>query len=108
MVKMELLSWIDIQLLNWTWLSRNPNAIMLLEENIDKIDWYWLSLNPNAISLLEENIDKINWHCLSENPNAIGLLEQNMNKINWMYKHPNFDLNEASREFKRAKRLLNL
>ena len=29
-------------------------------------------------------------------------------KLNWMYKHPNFELAVAIREFKRAKRLLNL
>ena len=29
--------------------------------DINKIDWHWLSLNSNAISLLEENKNKINW-----------------------------------------------
>ena len=33
------------------------------------IDWYMLSKNPNAIHLLEQNIDKIDWDNLSENPN---------------------------------------
>ena len=28
-------------------------------------------------------------------------------KIEWMYKHRNFNINEATREFKRAKKLLN-
>ena len=37
-------------------------------ENQDKIDWYYLSSNPNAISILEQNLDKINWIQLSENP----------------------------------------
>jgi hydroxymethylpyrimidine pyrophosphatase-like HAD family hydrolase len=66
-------------------LSKNPNAIHLLEQNMDKIDWYNLSKNPNAIYLLEQNIDKIYWTYLSENPNAIHLLEQNIDKINWIY-----------------------
>ena len=35
----------------------------------DKIDWCYLSENPNAIHLLERNIDKINWFLLSSNPN---------------------------------------
>jgi hypothetical protein len=39
--------------IDWNWLSRNPNAIHLLEQNIDKINWFWLSENPNAIHLLE-------------------------------------------------------
>ena len=32
--------------------------INLLEKNIDKIDWECLSSNPNAIHLLERNLDK--------------------------------------------------
>jgi hypothetical protein len=31
-------------------------------------------MNPNAIHLLEQNVDKINWWGLCENPNAIHLL----------------------------------
>ena len=62
---------------DWPMLSQNPNAIHLLEQNIDKIDWGMLSSNPNAIHLLEQNldkIDKIDWFWLSSNPNAIHLL----------------------------------
>jgi DNA-directed RNA polymerase delta subunit len=33
----------------------------------DDIDWYWLSSNPNAISLIEKNLDKVNWSRLSLN-----------------------------------------
>ncbi len=29
--------------------------------DMDKIDWKWLSMNPAAIHLLEQNPDKINW-----------------------------------------------
>ena len=32
---------------------------MFIEKNIDKINWYELSTNPNAICILEKNIDKI-------------------------------------------------
>ena len=35
----------------------------------DKIDWDCLSLNPNAIHLLEQNLDKIRWYLLSRDPN---------------------------------------
>ena len=31
----------------WKNFSHNPNAIPLLEKNLDKIDWHILSLNPN-------------------------------------------------------------
>jgi len=30
-----------------------------IEKNIDKIDWYILSYNPNAMHLLEKNMDYI-------------------------------------------------
>ena len=58
---MELLDWIDIEKLDWNYLSSDPNAIELLEANPDKINWYYLSSNPNAIELLEANLDKIFW-----------------------------------------------
>ena len=60
--------WIDKSKLDWGWLSKNPNAIHLLEANPDKIDWYWLSRNPNAMHILEANPDKIDWEQLSRNP----------------------------------------
>jgi hypothetical protein len=86
--KYVLLDWIDENKLNWNMLSLNPNAIDLLEENIDKIDrsmWSILSANPNAIDLLKQRIeyennltktqynnlkyiDKIDWVLLSSNP----------------------------------------
>ena len=53
--------WIDIKNLDWMCLSANPNAIRLLEQNLDKIEWNYLSGNPNAIHLLEANLDKISW-----------------------------------------------
>ena len=37
------------QLLDWSILSNNLNAIELLTKNQDKIDWFNLSGNPNAI-----------------------------------------------------------
>ena len=63
-----LLDWIDIEWLSWDILSANPNAINLLENNLDKIDWNYLSVNPNAMDLFENNQDKINWSWLSKNP----------------------------------------
>ena len=45
----KLRDWIDKSKLNWTYLSKNPNAIELLEANRDKIHWGWLSENPNAV-----------------------------------------------------------
>ena len=96
-----LLHWIDINNLDWHWLSVNPNAISLLKNNYDKINWLnlsgnellntnvqehtnniykklywsWLSRNPNCIEILENNLHKIDWTLLSGNPNAICLIK---------------------------------
>jgi hypothetical protein len=50
----KLLDWVDIKNIFWNFISLNPNAIYLLENNIDKINWNNLSLNPNAIHILEK------------------------------------------------------
>ena len=33
-------------------MSCNPNAIHILEKNLNKVDWYNLACNPNAIDLI--------------------------------------------------------
>jgi hypothetical protein len=53
---------------NWNILSWNPNAIHILEQNLDKVNWVWLSINPNAIHILEQNLDKIDWVYIWKNP----------------------------------------
>ena len=83
--KYVLRSFIDKNKLDWNILCTNPNAIDLLEENVDKINWNALSTNPNAITLLEKNIDKINWKGLSYNINAISLLEKNQDKMLYIF-----------------------
>jgi hypothetical protein len=55
--------------LHWEYLSQNPNAISILEQNLDKVFWPALSENPNAISILEQHLDKVDWKMLSNNPN---------------------------------------
>ena len=47
-------------------IRKNPNAISLLEKNLDKVDWVRLSANPNAIHILEKNLDKVDWTALSK------------------------------------------
>jgi hypothetical protein len=51
----KLRDWIPEEKLDWRRLSCNPNAVELLEKNLDKVNWRWLSLNPGAIHLLERN-----------------------------------------------------
>ena len=89
--RMKLLDWIPIKKLDWACLSQNPNAIHILEQNLDKVDWTYLSLNPNAIHILELNLDKVDWEYLSTNPNAIHILEQNLDKVVW----PNLCFNQS-------------
>jgi uncharacterized protein YlxP (DUF503 family) len=73
--------------------------------SFNKIDatnkWVEYSLDVLEIKSLMKTEDFIT-RCELENT-----LKKVENKIEWMYKHPNFDLIEASREFKRAKKLLN-
>ena len=83
--------WRTVYKINWTTLSRNPNAIDMLKENPKKIDWVWLSANPNAIELLKSKSENIHWPYLSMNPGAIELLKAKRGKIDWGYlsKNPN-------------------
>ena len=87
----KLHNWINIESLDWIDLCRNPNAIHIIENNINIYNhnnisrlflaFGYLSANPNAIHLLEQYPNLIEWHYLSKNPNAIHLLEQNITKI---------------------------
>ena len=64
----------NLNKVDWSSLSENPNAIPILEKNLNKVDWKYLSRNPNAIPILERNLDKVNLYCLSINPNAHQIL----------------------------------
>jgi hypothetical protein len=80
----KLRDWIDKDKLDWSELSKNPNALKMLEENEDKIDWYKLLENPTVIQLIENEINKnndkslnpFNKYTLSTNSNAIHLLQK--------------------------------
>jgi hypothetical protein len=48
-------------------LSGIANAIDIMKKNMDKVDWSNMSHNPEAIHILEKNQDKINWDSLSYN-----------------------------------------
>jgi len=60
----------NIGLIYWPYFSINtsPKAIEYLKCNPDKIDWVFLSMNPAAEELILENIDKVDWTTLSKNP----------------------------------------
>jgi hypothetical protein len=69
--RMKLYDWIPEDKLDWWYLSRNPNAITMIEtallQDPYKINWYYLSKNPQAIQMLAANPDKIDWGFLSQN-----------------------------------------
>ena len=102
-----------LEQLDWNSLSKNPNAMPLVETHLDQSDlnWYYLSHHPkvfdllskphlykwcedriywcsmchheNAISFFETHLDKISWHWLCEKTTAIPLLEKHVDKIDW-------------------------
>ena len=84
-MKTILLPWIEkmSDKIDWCHLSKNINAISMLENNLDKVNWIWLSNNINAIHIFEKNLDKVDWFYLSRSPIAIHLFEQNQDKIEW-------------------------
>jgi hypothetical protein len=73
----------NIEKLDWTYLSRNPNALLIIENNLDKVDWFVLSSNVNASRLLDENITKVDWYELMKNPGAIHLVYDDIDNIDW-------------------------
>jgi hypothetical protein len=73
------------QTVNWHILSRNPAAIPILRENLDRANWKELCANPKAVGILKENLDKIEWAYLSCNPSdeAIDLFRMFPDLVSW-------------------------
>ncbi len=69
---------------SWYYLTMNPNAIPIFEQNMDKVFIYFdhLCRNPNAIHIIEKYNYQIIY--LSENPNAIHLLEKHINNKSYI------------------------
>ena len=93
---LKLKEYIDIGKIYWNWLSSNPNAIHLLERNLDKINWWGLSSNPNAIHLLENNFDKIENQQINKNILSLQEKESVNNSCNFENMEPNFASNQIS------------
>ena len=60
-----LRDWIDINKLDWVMLSKNYNAVALLENNLDMVNWRQASSNKNFVHILKDNLDKVNWSVLN-------------------------------------------
>jgi hypothetical protein len=56
--------------IDWTYLSynKNPNAIHLMERNLDDLCWTWIRQCDTMIDLLQRNQNRIYWYWISCNP----------------------------------------
>ena len=86
----KLCSWVDADKINWKQLSSNPNAIQLLEQNIEKVDVETLLYNRNIdimhiLKLKYKTHDKypISRMGHMESVDAVKILSANVNKILW-------------------------
>jgi hypothetical protein len=76
----------------WRYISRYPNAMPIIEKNINNVHWQALMSNTNkkAIELLQKNLDKIQFYGSSElckNPSAMSIIEQRLDTltdVDWM------------------------
>lgn len=80
-------STIEIESGIWQGLCSNVNGIPTLEkltnnftEHLNKLDWILLSRNPSAVPLLKQYIDKINLRNLCKNENAAKLVGEIFDK----------------------------
>ena len=82
--------------IDWEYLARNPNAMPIIKKNLDKIfgndsvfhNFLRDNTHPEAISIIEQNmekVDELSWHFLSQNLSALPILEKNQKHINWYH-----------------------
>ena len=61
----------NVNLLDFENLTNNPNAVHIIERNMNKIttdnQWANLSFNLNAVHIMRNNFTKINWYAMSQN-----------------------------------------
>ena len=58
-------------------ILHNPSAISIIEQRLDiltDVGWMLLSANPEAIPILEKNVDKVCWSSVCRNSNALPLI----------------------------------
>lgn len=68
---------INKDIIDWTWISKQPHLIDIIELYLDSyVDWYELGYNPNAIHIIEKNMHKITFTTLASNPNAIDIIDK--------------------------------
>lgn len=70
------------------WLQNDFEIMFKLRDfiRIDKVDWNLMSKNPNAIHLLEKNPRRVNWTIISQNPSIFELDYSLMKERSSIYK----------------------
>ena len=71
------------KIIDYDGLAENPNALHLILGNLDKINKSNLSRNINALPILTKYPQFIDWYEISGNSGAISIIESNLDKINW-------------------------
>lgn len=75
----------------WEDICRNPGAMNILKNNMDKIEWVNLALNRNpealkmSIERYRETEDPMILESLHSNPLAIDFFEENQDLVNWEF-----------------------
>ena len=98
----KLKSWIEPKRILWWNLVTREKAIPFVEKHIDLLDHHCLeklSRNPFAVDMLNNHIDKIRWNDFVYNPNAMHVIEKHFDiciksldsygRMN-LLRHPNF------------------
>ena len=98
----KLKTWIEPKRILWSKLVTRENAIPFVEKHIDLLDHHSLeklSRNPFAVEMLKNRVDKIKWNDFVYNPNAMHVIDKHFDicvkelnsygRIN-LLRHPNF------------------
>lgn len=98
--------WVEINKLDMRYISMNPKAIILLEQNSEKINWdYLCKYNKYAFRFINSNnLNKINFSLLAGNPSdeIYPIIRKNINKItnfNYLCCNTNTWINKIFDEF---------
>jgi len=108
-----------INIIDWSSLSNNPNALEMLKQNMCCIDWQNICLNPHpeAIELIQKHHEEylqrwnekrrripydmvLSWENLSQNPSAIKFLKKYPTNTLWSKQEPPYDPHEDDVDYK--------
>ena len=80
----DFIDFIDLYKINWIELSFIPEAIHILEKNIDKVNLLALSKNPKGFSILKKlKPELIKWNLIEITDEVISFIKENSDKVNF-------------------------